>query len=128
MHSVAVLFNDNIGEFEEDGGPLGRRIAHVLKTWSRVESNGYFHAGRVISRDHSTSQQVVVVSGGSGCHIVDANDVSDMALQWMAECLIRHGWRAQRPPRKRKVKSADGPLEKADPPHPVSAQNDYAVK
>lgn len=98
LNSVAVLFNDFCGEIA-NSGRLGQRISFAMQEWNPVERKGFFGAGRVISRDHSDGYQVVIVHGNTGQVVQDANDLPDMPLRQMAECLIRHGWTA-RPPKK----------------------------
>jgi hypothetical protein len=104
LTSVAVLHNDMCGEIEACG-ELGKRMAWAMKNWNRVTLEGYFRVGRVVSRDHSSAYQVVVVHGNTGCHITDANEVDYLALSMMADCLKRHGWSAK-PPRKTKSSAA----------------------
>lgn len=108
QHCVAVLFNDFCGEIECEGGKIGPRMSHAMANWNRVELNGFFRVGRVLSRDHSTGCQIVFTKDGHGSSIYDAHDLPDEALRMMAECLIRHGWRAARPIEHRKPKGAQG--------------------
>lgn len=103
--SVAILHNDMTHEIERDGGELGKRIAYAMRSWDRVSLDGFFRVGRVISRDHSSAHQVVIVHGNTGCHITEAKDVSYLALGMMADCLKRHGWSAK-PPKKSKREKA----------------------
>lgn len=105
LNTVAVLLNDMTGEIERDGGEIGKRLAYAMRAWGRVSLEGFFRVGRVISRDHSSAHQVVVVHGGSGCHVVDAKDLPYLALSMMADCLNRHGWTAK-PPKKSKREKA----------------------
>lgn len=100
--SVAVLHNDMTGEIKERGGEIGKRMAYAMNTWNSVTLDGNFCVGRIISRDHSSAHQVVVVYGNTGCHVVDAKEVSYLALSQMADCLKRHGWSAKPPPKKRR--------------------------
>ena len=101
LNSVAVLLNDFVHEMKEDKGEIAKRMAFACSNWNRATLEGYFRVGRVISRDHSSAHQIVVVHGGGGSHIADAKDLPYMALWSMADCLKRHGWTAK-PPRKKK--------------------------
>ena len=102
LTSVAVLHNDMSGEIKEQGGEIGKRMAFAMNNWNSVELKGHFGVGRVIHRDHSSSHQVVIVHGNTGCHVSAAKDVSYIALDQMAECLKRHGWTAKAPSKRRK--------------------------
>lgn len=105
LNTVAVLLNDHCSEFERDGGPLGKRISRAMQDWNRNSRSleGWFGAGSVISRSHADYHQIVVVHGNTGCPIQEAEGLPYLALDAMAECLKRHGWRAGPPARKRKA-------------------------
>lgn len=102
FNTVAVLLNDHTADFEKDG-PLGKRVAYAMNAWSPVTLDGWFGAGRVISRDHADGYQLVVVHGNTGQMLSEANDLPWLTLSQLAECLNKHGWRAKPPARKRKT-------------------------
>ena len=100
-NTVAVLLNDFTGEFRNNGEHLGKRIAYAMNAWDRVSLDGYFHAGRVISRDHADGYQLVIVHGNTGSILDEALDLPKPVLERLASVLNRHGWRAKPPVRKR---------------------------
>lgn len=97
LNCVAVLLNDCCGELERDGGRYGGRMSYAMQNWSPITLEGWFGAGRVISRDHADGYQIVIVHGNTGERISEANDLPYWTLKQMAECLNRHGWRAKPP-------------------------------
>ena len=104
FNCVAVLLNDHCHALERDG-PLGKRISRAMQDWRRTDPHSidaWFGAGSVISCSHADHYQIVIVHGNTGETIYDATDLPYYALDDMAECLRRHGWRASPPPRKRK--------------------------
>ena len=102
LNCVAVLLNDKCHDFERHGEAIGNRISYAMQNWNSITNDGYFNAGRVISRDHADGYQITVVHGNTGCHISDAEGLPLYALEQLADCLKRHGWLARRPPRTRK--------------------------
>ena len=115
--TVAVLYNDFSHEIRGNYRDFGKRLADAMNNWSPAPKydfeDGYFHAGRVVSRDHSTGYQVVVAHHGEGYTIDKAADLPPIVLDRLADCLKRHGWIAKPPPRKRKGAS---PIAPPDPP------------
>lgn len=99
-NTVAVLYNDMSHEIAAEG-EIGKRMAWAMNNWNRVSLEGFFRVGRVVSRDHSSAHQVVVVHAGGGDHIADANDLPHIALSMMADCLERHGWKVTKPRKKK---------------------------
>lgn len=77
--------------------------ARSLLPWQAHPSATF--TGMVISQAHADHEQVVIVSKNGGQYVSDANDLSWIALEGMAECLRRHGWTAKRPSRRK------GPLK-----------------
>lgn len=113
FNTVAVLYNDTIDMGRHDIA-LGERIYRAVIGWhdrGRQPSSTDIFArngnssgsyGQVISQAHADYTQIVAVGGNTGRPIQDCNDLDYMALSAMAECLIRHGWIARQPVRKRK--------------------------
>jgi hypothetical protein len=109
FNTVAVLFNDFTHELERDGG-YSKRIAEAMRNvgHNREGLSGWFGAGKCISQAHADYTQIVAVGGNTGKHIRDANDLDWMALDQMADCLRRHGWRVRPPGKRKKVSSPRG--------------------
>jgi hypothetical protein len=102
FNTVAVLYNDFNFAKQPD---IGRRIHDAMRGWSmrdRDRMATHFGAGIVVSQAHADYTQIVAVGRNTGQPIEDCNDLDYLALQRMAECLIRHGWTARPPAKKRK--------------------------
>lgn len=97
FNTVAVLYND----FDFRKQPLlGEMIADSMRNWSwpnRSHLDLHFGCGMVVSQAHADHTQIVAVSRNAGKPIEDCNDLDYLALQRMAECMIRHGWTAKAP-------------------------------
>jgi hypothetical protein len=107
FNTVAVLYNDF--NFANATPELGNRIQDAIRGWSwrdRDSMATHFGCGIVVSQAHADHTQIVAVGQNTGQPIQDCNDLDYIALAAMAECLIRHGWTARAPARKRKVRSA----------------------
>ncbi len=95
-NTVAVLYNDFIGDLKRDQGRYGPEIAAAILALGHPPEHRRHHlsfgAGRVISQAHADYDQVVIVGQNSGQLLQDAETVSRYALVQMAECLERHGY------------------------------------
>lgn len=100
LNTVAVLFNDCCFQMEQDED-LGKRMAYAVQNFSRRSAEDHFRVGCVISSAHADYHQVVIVHGNTGSTARDAEDVSILALEEMADCLRRHGWIAKAPSKRK---------------------------
>lgn len=100
FNTVVVIYNDRLHEIEESG-PLGARLADAVRAFGfDRQGDGYFGAGKVVSLAHADYDQVVVVGQNRGRPIQEAENLSYLALDAMADCLRRHGWTESAPKRK----------------------------
>jgi hypothetical protein len=109
FNTVAVLYNDFNFAKEPD---IGGRIARAMRGWherDRDKLATWFGAGMVVSQSHADYDQVVVVGQNRGRPIREANDLSFVALEQMAECLHRHGWTAKPPTTRKRMARAKLP-------------------
>lgn len=101
-NTVAVLYNDFTAEIA-NSGPIGARIADAMRRYGSRREGQFatnFGAGMVISQDHASGEQVVIVSKGTGVRADEATDLGWQALNDMAECLERHGYKVTKPKKK----------------------------
>lgn len=97
INTVAVIYNDFTHELAKDGR-YGSRIADAIRAMpSDDPSERSFGAGMVISQAHADHEQVTIVGRNSGVAAEDAKDLGWAALQQMAECLERHGYKVTKP-------------------------------
>lgn len=97
FNTVAVIYNDFTHELAKDGR-YGSRIANAIRAMpSDDPSERSFGAGMVISQAHADHEQVTIVGRNSGVAAEDAKDLGWAALQQMAECLERHGYKVTKP-------------------------------
>lgn len=103
--TVAVLHNDFIHEMEDDTGRIGKDMARAIRGIYRRKEDRLatdFHVGKVISMDHASGTQVVLVKHGTGVPIHEAEH--DQSAVWrMREYLERHGYKVVK---RRKTKAA----------------------
>lgn len=101
-NTVAVLYNDYTHEIEKSVR-VGERLAEAMRLYSsrdRFPLSMNFGAGVVISQDHADGEQVVIVSKNTGQRADEAVGLGHQALDDMADCLRRHGYKvSQRPVR-----------------------------
>ncbi len=93
-NSVAVIFNDHIGQMKDDS-LLGARIAQAIRGWHMRDRDNlatWFGSGQICSQGHADYSQVVVVGQNRGRRIVDCDDLDHYALGQIADALRRHGW------------------------------------
>lgn len=103
LNCVAILLNDCCGEIERNGGTVGPRMSRAMQDYAASADSrhdGYFHVGKVISRDHADGYQVTVVHGNTGQHITEAANLPPYVLSQLADCLTRHGWNVTSGPKK----------------------------
>jgi hypothetical protein len=109
-NTVAVLYNDFTDDFWRRGVDLGPRIADAMTRYHDLERDPlgrHFQAGMVISQDHASGEQVVLVTKNTGWRLEDAPEVGWHALQQMQRCLERHGYQVIKPQPKRRVKAIE---------------------
>ena len=106
FNTVAVLYNDATDRIRA-GGNTAERLADAMSHgWlerRRDRMATDFGAGVVISQDHADNSQVVIVGRNSGCTAKEAVDLDWWALQQMAECRERHGYKVTKPKRAKAV-------------------------
>lgn len=108
FNTVVVLLNDYTHEIEKSG-PVGKRIADAMRSYHRRREDHlatWFGPGSVISQDHSSGEQVVIVSKNSGVRADEATGLGWQALTDMKECLERHGYKVTPPKRKKAAEGA----------------------
>jgi hypothetical protein len=101
-NTVAVLYNDFTAEIAKSG-QIGTRIADAMRRYSSRREGQFatnFGAGMVISQAHADCEQVVIVSRNYGVRADEATNLGPGALNDMAECLERHGYKVTAPKRK----------------------------
>ena len=107
FNTVAVLYND----FNFAKQPLiGGMIQDAIRGWSMRDRDHlatHFGAGMVVSQAHADHTQIVAVGQNRGRPIHECHDLDYMALSSMAECLVRHGWTARPPAKKRTVRKGE---------------------
>lgn len=111
LNTVAVIYNDRLHEFETIPQQTGKRLATAVRDFGfgNGRGDGYFGAGKVVSVAHADYDQIVVVGQNGGRPISAANDLSRMALDDMAACLRRHGWKATPPPKRARRSTPTAP-------------------
>ena len=98
-NTVVVVYNDMMGHSTRSLA----RMDEAIRNWhGRREGDHlttYFGLGQVLSCEHADYEQVVVVGRNTGQRIRDAKDLSAIALEDMAKCLERHGYKVSPPAR-----------------------------
>lgn len=98
-NTVVVVYNDMMGHSTRSLA----RMDEAIRNWhGRREGDHlatYFGWGQVLSCEHADYEQVVVVGRNTGQRIRDAKDLSAIALEDMAKCLERHGYKVSPPAR-----------------------------
>lgn len=100
-NTVAVLLNDCHSEWPED-----IRKASRERGFGQSPLAGYFGWGRLLSQDHASGHQVVVVHGNTGSRLSPSLPATPEELHELAMILRGHGYSVKRPGRSR----AEGPL------------------
>lgn len=105
FNTVAVLYNDFDFSKQPD---MHLRIHAAMRGWSwrdRDRLATHFGAGQVISQAHADYPQVVIVGKNTGYPLHEANDLDGVTLNYLAECLKRHGWTVKEPSLRKRVKA-----------------------
>ena len=100
-NTVAVLLNDYHIEWPEDVRKASRE-----RDFGGAALSGYFGWGRLLSQDHASGHQVVVVHGNTGSRLGPSEPATQAELDALAMILRGHGYSVKRPGRAR----SEGPL------------------
>jgi len=109
LNTVAILYNDRIGDLANDAS-VGKRIQSSMLHWSvrsKAPTGLNFGYGAVVSQDHADYSQVVIIGQNRGVRAADAENVDWIALEQMKQCLERHGYSVKK---RRPRKKVDIPL------------------
>ena len=92
--AVAVLHYDHSAEIRE----VSPRIGRAMSDMPGSDKPRDFGFGSVVSWDHSSGHQVVVVNANTGWRVgMDERPPPDHVLQAVANALRAHGWRVEKP-------------------------------
>lgn len=118
FNTVAVLYTDCVGNFEE-AGHLGARIALAMQAWPpfRLQDEYclLFGAGRVISQAHADYWQVVIIGHNTGYCANEAEGLNWTALDQMQRCLERHGYKITKPRKKKPAPAGANAIRESEP-------------
>lgn len=88
-NSVAVIYNDFVG-YEN------RSIKQIDDAIKQYPRDGYFNFGQIVSMDHSSYDQVVIVGKNTGSHISKIDNISPEAITQMKTCLEKFGYKVSK--------------------------------
>jgi hypothetical protein len=92
--AVAVLHYDMSGEIKT----VSERLWTAMRDMPGQTKPNDFHFGRVVSWDHASGYQVVVIHCNTGWRVgMDENPPPDDVLQACANALRAHGWSVKKP-------------------------------
>lgn len=92
--AVAVLHYDMFGEIKS----AAPRMAAAMRDMPGSDRPKDFGFGQIVSWDHASGYQVVVVHGNTGWRVgMDEYAPPDEVLSAVSNALRAHGWRVDKP-------------------------------
>ena len=96
-NTVAVLYNDMHRELAEAMPRLGWAMRHFgFGGRSRAKEEAHFGCGQIISCDHASGYQVVVVHGNTGWRVGADEEIRPDVIRALCDAIDRSGWKKVR--------------------------------